>query len=141
VEGIGFAIPSNEVKVTIKELVEKGKIDRPSIGIGLLNVSEIPDQYKEQLKTSRKDGAYVAKVDGDNGLKEGDIITAIDDKNVKEDTDIRSYLYENKKPGDSVKLTVEREGKQQKIDVTLKEQKPTSQSSEESSEEKSSPFN
>lgn len=141
VEGIGFAIPSNEVKVTIKELVEKGKIDRPSIGIGLLNVSEIPDQYKEQLKTSRKDGAYVAKVDGDNGLKEGDIITAIDDKNVKEDTDIRSYLYENKKPGDSVKLTVEREGKQQKINVTLKEQKPTSQSSEESSEEKSSPFN
>ncbi|WP_336832460.1 S1C family serine protease [Staphylococcus pseudoxylosus] len=141
VEGIGFAIPSNEVKVTIKELVEKGKIDRPSIGIGLLNVSEIPDEYKDQLKTSRKDGAYVAKVDGDNGLKEGDIITAIDDKNVKEDTDIRSYLYENKKPGDSVKLTVERKGKQQTVDVTLKEQKTTSQSSEGSSEEKSSPFN
>nr|WP_318757978.1 S1C family serine protease [Staphylococcus sp. KG4-3]MDW8561806.1 S1C family serine protease [Staphylococcus sp. KG4-3] len=136
VEGIGFAIPSNEVKVTIKELVEKGKIDRPSIGIGLLNVSEIPDEYKDQLKTSRKDGAYVAKVDGDNGLKEGDIITAIDDKKVKEDTDIRSYLYENKKPGDSVKLTVERKGKQQKIDVTLKEQKTTSQPSEDSSEEK-----
>lgn len=141
VEGIGFAIPSNEVKVTIKELVEKGKIDRPSIGIGLLNVSEIPDEYKDQLKTSRKDGAYVAKVDGDNGLKEGDIITAIDDKNVKEDKDIRSYLYENKKPGDSVKLTVERKGKQQTVDVTLKEQKTTSQSSEGSSEEKSSPFN
>ncbi|RMI86414.1 S1C family serine protease [Staphylococcus pseudoxylosus] len=141
VEGIGFAIPSNEVKVTIKELVEKGKIDRPSIGIGLLNVSEIPDEYKDQLKTSRKDGAYVAKVDGDNGLKEGDIITAIDDKNVKEDTDIRSYLYENKKPGDSVKLTVERKGKQQTVDVTLKKQKTTSQSSEGSSEEKSSPFN
>ncbi|MEB7752346.1 S1C family serine protease [Staphylococcus pseudoxylosus] len=141
VEGIGFAIPSNEVKVTIKELVEKGKIDRPSIGIGLLNISEIPDEYKDQLKTSRKDGAYVAKVDGDNGLKEGDIITAIDDKNVKEDTDIRSYLYENKKPGDSVKLTVERKGKQQTVDVTLKEQKTTSQSSEGSSEEKSSPFN
>ncbi|MFQ3839270.1 S1C family serine protease [Staphylococcus pseudoxylosus] len=136
VEGIGFAIPSNEVKVTIKELVEKGKIDRPSIGIGLLNVSEIPDEYKDQLKTSRKDGAYVAKVDGDNGLKEGDIITAIDDKNVKEDTDIRSYLYENKKPGDSVKLTVERKGKQQTVDVTLKEQKTTSQSSEGSNEEK-----
>ncbi|RQM86394.1 serine protease [Staphylococcus xylosus] len=141
VEGIGFAIPSNEVKVTIKELVEKGKIDRPSIGIGLLNVSEIPDEYKDQLKTSRKDGAYVSKVDGDNGLKEGDIITAIDDKNVKEDTDIRSYLYENKKPGDSVKLTVERKGKQQTVDVTLKEQKTTSQSSEGSNEEKSSPFN
>ncbi|MGW7898897.1 S1C family serine protease [Staphylococcus shinii] len=142
VEGIGFAIPSNEVKVTIKELVENGKIDRPSIGIGLLNVSEIPDQYKDQLNTSRKDGAYVAKVDGDSGLKEGDIITATDDKKVKEDTDIRSYLYENKKPGDSVKLTVERKGKQQTIAVKLKEQKTTSsQSSDESNEEKNSPFN
>lgn len=60
VEGIGFAIPSNEVKVTIKELVENGKIERPSIGIGLLNVSEIPEQYKDQLKTSRKDGVYIS---------------------------------------------------------------------------------
>jgi len=41
VEGIGFAIPSNEVKVTIEQLVKNGKIERPSIGIGLLNLSEI----------------------------------------------------------------------------------------------------
>ena len=41
VEGIGFAIPSNEVKVTIEQLVKHGKIERPSIGIGLINLSEI----------------------------------------------------------------------------------------------------
>ena len=69
VEGIGFAIPSNEVKVTIKELVKNGKIERPSIGIGLLNLSEIPEQYKEQLNTKRSEGVYIAKVDDDNGLK------------------------------------------------------------------------
>ncbi|MDN6722621.1 MAG: S1C family serine protease, partial [Staphylococcus equorum] len=112
VEGIGFAIPSNEVKVTIKELVENGEIERPSIGISLLNVSEIPEQYKEELNTKRKDGVYIAKVHADNELKEGDIITAIDDKKVKEDTDLRSYLYENKKPGDSVEMTIERNGKE-----------------------------
>ena len=140
VEGIGFAIPSNEVKVTIKELVENGKIERPSIGIGLLNVSEIPEQYKDQLKTSRKDGVYIAKVEGNNGLKEGDIITQIDYKKVKEDTDVRSYLYANKKPGDTVNLTVERNGKEQNIKVTLKEQK-SSNNNDSSESESSSPFN
>lgn len=140
VEGIGFAIPSNEVKVTIKELVENGKIERPSIGIGLLNVSEIPEQYKDQLKTSRKDGVYIAKVEGNNGLKEGDIITQIYDKKVKEDTDVRSYLYANKKPGDTVNLTVERNGKEQNIKVTLKEQK-SSNNNDSSESESSSPFN
>ncbi|NWK85483.1 serine protease [Staphylococcus sp. GSSP0090] len=140
VEGIGFAIPSNEVKVTIKELVENGKIERPSIGIGLLNVSEIPEQYKDQLKTSRKDGVYVAKVEGNNGLKEGDIITQIDDKKVKEDTDVRSYLYANKKPGDTVDLTVERNGKEQNVKVSLKEQK-SSNNKESTESESTSPFN
>ncbi|MBB2508147.1 Serine protease Do-like HtrA [Staphylococcus cohnii subsp. cohnii] len=138
VEGIGFAIPSNEVKVTIKELVKNGKIDRPSIGIGLLNLSEIPDEYKKQLNTDRKQGVYVAKVYADSGLKEGDIITKIDDEKVKEDTELRSYLYEHKKPGDSVNLTIERKGKTQSIDVKLTEQKSNTT---DSSKEEAVPFN
>ncbi|WP_436854125.1 S1C family serine protease [Staphylococcus caeli] len=142
VEGLGFAIPSNEVKVTIKQLVENGKIVRPSIGIGLLNVSEIPEQYKDELKTTRKDGAYVAKVETDNGLKEGDIITKIDSQTVKEDTDIRSYLYQHKKPGEKVKLTIDRDGKTQTVEITLKEQKASSSSASRDSESESeSPFN
>ncbi len=48
VEGIGFAIPSNEVKVTIEQLVKHGKIDRPSIGIGLINLKDIPEEEREQ---------------------------------------------------------------------------------------------
>ncbi|MGY3480663.1 S1C family serine protease [Staphylococcus cohnii] len=138
VEGIGFAIPSNEVKVTIKELVKNGKIDRPSIGIGLLNISEIPDEYKKQLHTDRKQGIYVAKVYADSGLKEGDIITKIDDEKVKEDTELRSYLYEHKKPGDNVNLTIERKGKTQSVDVKLTEQKSNTN---DSSKEEAVPFN
>ncbi|OEK64092.1 S1C family serine protease [Staphylococcus equorum] len=141
VEGIGFAIPSNEVKVTIKELVENSEIERPSIGISLLNVSEIPEQYKEELNTKRNDGVYIAKVHADNELKEGDIITAIDDKKVKEDADLRSYLYENKKPGDSVEMTIERNGKEQTVEVPLKEQKSTSSESSEKENESPAPFN
>ena len=51
VEGIGFAIPSNEVKVTIEQLVKHGKIERHSIGIGLINISEIPESYRKELNT------------------------------------------------------------------------------------------
>ncbi|PTI58033.1 PDZ domain-containing protein, partial [Staphylococcus succinus] len=88
---------------------------------------------------------YIAKVDENNGLKEGDIITAIDDNKVKEDTDLRNYLYQQKKPGDTVKLTLERKGKVQTVKVDLKEQKSAStQSSNEDSEDSSesaNPFN
>ena len=69
VEGIGFAIPSNEVKVTIEQLVKHGKIDRPSIGIGLINLKDIPEEEREQLHTDREDGIYVAKADSDIDLK------------------------------------------------------------------------
>ena len=137
VEGIGFAIPSNEVKVTIKELFEKGEVERPSIGIGLLNLSDIPEEYKKELETNRKDGVYVAKVDGDNGLKEGDIITKIDDQDVKEDTDLKSYLYQHKKPGDEVTITIERKGKTQTVDITLKELNTSKDSSKESNSSQS----
>lgn len=132
VEGIGFAIPSNEVKVTIEQLVKHGKIERPSIGIGLINLSDIPDSYKKELNTDNQSGVYVAKVDHDSDLKKGDIITKVDGKSVKEDTDLRTYLYENKKPGEHVKLTIIRDGKTETIDVKLKKQvQSTSQSSSE----------
>jgi len=131
VEGIGFAIPSNEVKVTIEQLVKNGKIERPSIGIGLLNLSEIPDSYREELHTNRKEGVYVAKVEHGSTIKKGDIITKIDNTTVKEDTDLRTYLYQHKKPGEKVTLTIIRDGNTKEIDVTLKSQKAshTSESS------------
>ncbi|UMT74861.1 S1C family serine protease [Staphylococcus roterodami] len=123
VEGIGFAIPSNEVKVTIEQLVKHGKIDRPSIGIGLINLKDIPEEEREKLHTDREDGIYVAKADRDIDLKKGDIITKIDGKKIKDDVDLRSYLYENKKPGESVTVTVIRDGKSKEVKVKLKQQK------------------
>ncbi|WP_226386345.1 S1C family serine protease [Staphylococcus sp. Marseille-Q1834] len=140
VEGIGFAIPSNEVKITIEQLVKNGKIERPSIGIGLLNLSDIPDSYKKELKTDRDDGIYVAKVSHGSDLKVGDIITKIDDKEVKEDTDLRTYLYQNKKPGETAKLTVIRDGKSKEVTVTLKSQKSTASESSSSESENNSQF-
>lgn len=129
VEGIGFAIPSNEVRVTIEQLVKHGKVERPSIGIGLLNLSDIPDSYKKELKTDRDTGVYIAKVSHSSELKVGDIITKVDSKKVDDDTDLRTYLYQNKKPGETVKLTVIRDGKTKDVSVTLKNQKAISSQS------------
>lgn len=119
VEGIGFAIPSNEVKITIEQLVKHGKVERPSIGIGTINMSDIPERYKRELDTDRNDGVYVAKASGSSELKEGDIIIEADGKAIKDDSDLRSYLYENKKPDDTLKVKVIRDGKKQDLDVRL----------------------
>ncbi|KXA41164.1 serine protease do-like protein [Staphylococcus simulans] len=119
VEGIGFAIPSNEVKITIEQLVKHGKVERPSIGIGTINMSDIPERYKRELDTDRNDGVYVAKASGSSELKEGDIIIEADGKAIKDDSDLRSYLYENKKPDDTLKVKVIRDGKKQDLDVRI----------------------
>lgn len=119
VEGIGFAIPSNEVKITIEQLVKHGKVERPSIGIGTINMSDIPERYKRELDTDCNDGVYVAKASGSSELKEGDIIIEADGKAIKNDSDLRSYLYENKKPDDTLKVKVIRDGKKQDLDVRL----------------------
>ena len=68
VEGIGFAIPSNEVRVTIEQLVKHGKVERPSIGIGLLNLVIFQILIK-RIKTDRDTGVYVAKVSHSSELK------------------------------------------------------------------------
>ncbi|PNZ76958.1 serine protease HtrA [Staphylococcus microti] len=120
VEGIGFAIPSNEVKLVIEQLVKHGEVKRPSIGIGMLNVADIPASYQKRLQLDS--GVYVAEVQRRGiDLKSGDIITKVDDQKVENDSDLRSYLYKNKKPGDSVTFTIMRDGKTKNVDVTLVE--------------------
>ncbi|MBI5974253.1 S1C family serine protease [Staphylococcus canis] len=120
VEGIGFAIPSNEVKTIIAQLVKDGEVKRPSIGIGMINVADIPDYYKNDKDLDS--GVYVAEVQRSGiDLKKGDIITKIDDQNVENDSELRSYLYKEKKPGDQVTFTVNRNGQNEKVQVTLTE--------------------
>ncbi|MDN6063474.1 MAG: PDZ domain-containing protein, partial [Staphylococcus simulans] len=76
-------------------------------------------RYKRELDTDRNDGVYVAKASGSSELKEGDIIIEADGKAIKDDSDLRSYLYENKKPDDTLKVKVIRDGKKQDLDVRL----------------------
>lgn len=125
VEGIGFAIPSNEVDSIITDIMDDGKVTRPYIGISMIAIDEIPAQYKKELDLSIDRGVYITKVDDkvNNGLKKDDVITQIDNNEVKDDSDIRDYIYKEKKAGDKIKLKVIRDNKEQTIEVTLQEQK------------------
>ncbi len=119
-EGLGFAIPSNTVKQVSNKLIRDGKIERPYLGIqyALLN----PDIAAE-LHIAQTTGALVRAVDAQGpaaraGLRQGDIITAIDGQTVDEAHTLTSLIV-NRAVGDTVTLTVLRDGRQLSLKVTL----------------------
>lgn len=124
VEGIGFAIPSNEVNNIIKDIMDDGKVTRPYIGISMISIDDIPNQYKKELNLTKDKGVYISEVDkkADNGLKKDDVITKVDDKDVSDVSDIKNYIYNEKKPGDKITIKYIRDGKTHTTKITLKEQ-------------------
>ncbi len=124
VEGLGFAIPSNQVQTLIEELTEKGKIERPYVGVGLKSVSEIPQHYLQDLPKDVEGGAVVLSVDdksaaGKADIQVEDVIVGINGEEVKNDHDFRSYLYKDLSIGDKVTLKLYRNGKPKEVELTL----------------------
>lgn len=122
VEGMGFAIPINQVKTIIKDLVSKGKVDRAQLGIYTADdqsMQEFVDEFDVP------NGVYVTKVVKDSGadkggIKEKDIITKIGDKKISTLSELRNALAD-RKIGDTVEITVYRGGKTVKLSVKLVE--------------------
>lgn len=135
VEGIGFAIPINSAMNTINDLIEVGYAKKPYIGISGRNVTE---DLAEEFDTPV--GVYVDTVNDDGpakdaGLKEGDIITAIDDHEVKTIQELNSYKAKTYEVGDTVTLKVYRDKKDIEIKLTLGEQ-PQEETTEKKEETK-----
>lgn len=122
VEGIGFAIPSNDTKVIIDQLVKNGKVVRPFMGLALISVDAVPSSYLEELNVKTDNGALVASTDETAGkvFKEGDVITQIEDQDVKTDGDVRNYIYQHNKAGDTVKFKIMRDGKEKDVSLKLR---------------------
>lgn len=126
VEGMGFAIPSNEVVSIINQLVKNGKISRPALGVGMIDLSNVTtDQQKSVLKlpSNITKGVVIAQVEdgsvADNaGLKKYDVITKLGDKTINNTSELRAALYKYK-VGDSVKITFYRDGQQQTVTIHL----------------------
>ncbi|AEZ63250.1 S1C family serine protease [Streptococcus infantarius] len=110
VEGMGFAIPANDVVKIINQLEANGKVIRPALGITMANLSDLSTTTISRLNipTSVTSGIVVASVQSgmpaEGTLKKYDVITAIDDKDVSSITDLQSVLYGHS-TGDSIKVT------------------------------------
>ena len=126
VEGMGFAIPSNEVVNIINQLEKNGKIERPALGITMIDLSYISkEQQKEVLHLPEdiKEGVIINKVQDNSpakkaNLKQYDVITSIDGHKVTTSTELQGLLYK-KKIGDDMKLTYYRDGQKKETTVNL----------------------
>ena len=128
VEGMGFAIPSNEVVKIINQLVANGKVERPSLGIRVLDLDQITDASQSSLKLpddvtkgvvvySTTSGS-VAKA---AGMKKYDVIVKLGDKKVTSVADLHTALYSHS-VGDTVNIQYYRNGKLNTAKVHLTKQ-------------------
>ena len=128
--GYGFAIPTTIMKKVVNDLKQYGEVQRAVLLISGLDVHNYIDQQKDKGETvdlGTNDGIYVKDVDPDGagaqaGLKEGDVITKLDDRTLTKMSELQEYLA-NKKPGDKVTITYLRNKKPITKAVTLKNAK------------------
>ncbi|WP_125547589.1 S1C family serine protease [Levilactobacillus lindianensis] len=128
VEGMGFAIPSNEVVNIINQLVKKGKVVRPALGItyvDLANVSSSQQKSVLKLPSSVDAGVVVMSASADSpakkaGLAKYDVITELGGHEISDQSTLRDLLYKYKL-NDTVSLTYYHNGKKQTTKVKLTE--------------------
>ena len=125
VEGMGFAIPIEDAVEFAKSLEENGKVSRPYIGISMLDISNSYYLWQAgiMLPDNVKEGVAVYTVESNSpadksGLKKGDIITKIEDTKINSVAKFRYELYKHK-PNDKIKITYNRDGKEQTTTITL----------------------
>ncbi|HJX59706.1 MAG TPA: DegQ family serine endoprotease, partial [Thermodesulfobacteriota bacterium] len=117
--GIGFAIPINMAKQILNDLIKTGKVVRPWLGI---SVQDLTPEMMEHFKVKEKEGVLVGQVYQGTGaekagLASGDIIKAVEDKPIKNVSELVKEI-QKKKVGQKLKLGIVRDGKAMTIEVT-----------------------
>lgn len=119
-EGIGFAIPINAAKPILNQIIQSGEFKQVQVGVSLID-KELLSYYSYNITLDK--GLYVYQVDASadasaKGLKQGDVITAVDGTQVNTILEFKEQIYKHL-PGDSVTLTVERDGSEMEMTITL----------------------
>ncbi|KIL36332.1 serine protease [Cohnella kolymensis] len=145
VEGIGFAIPVDDAMPVIDALMEHGKVTRPYLGVYSMDLAsyldgasapgteEGGDQAEPDdlnLPEDVKEGVLVLEAVGpalEAGLKLNDVIVELDGKPIGTTMDLRKYLYNHKKIGESLEVTYYRDGKKETVELELTEKKDEEQ--------------
>ena len=135
--GVGFAIPANIVKKFVTELIETGQVKHSWMGItgttltpdlsdaanlpegqqGVLVIAVTPDGPAQKARI--QSGSRQIEVRGSTVMVGGDVIIAIDGQTVERFEELISYLYNHTEPGQTVTLTVLRDGKEQTLRLDL----------------------
>ena len=131
IEGLGFAIPINDIKDMVTDIMENGYVTgKPYMGV---TVSTVPESISQRYGMSQ--GALVESVDENScaakaGLQKGDIITAIDGKTVISSAELVE-AKKTYKAGDTVTLEVERNGEKLELSLTFDEDTPERRAAQE----------
>lgn len=118
VEGVAFAIPSNTVMAIARDIIERGRVVRPSIGVRIQEISPadgLPIAYGALIRDVAPGGPAARA-----GLAPGDVILAVGDAPLDEEHGFYNLLKRHS-PGDSVSFTVLRGGRQEVVRITLGE--------------------
>jgi serine protease Do len=123
--GIAFAIPASTAKEVVKELMTRGSVDRGWIGV---QIQPVDKDIADSLGMTNTKGALVAEAQDDGpgkaaGIKAGDVITAVDGKQIDGPRELARVIG-NTAPGKDVDITLWRDGKSQDVKLTLGELKP-----------------
>jgi len=121
-EGIGFAIPINLARNVMGQIIDHGKVTRGYLGVV---IQPITPNMSKALNLSKLEGALVSDVNAkgpakDAGVLRGDVITAINGNTVDDSNELRNTIS-MMQPGQTVKLTINRNGSTKDIDVKLGE--------------------
>ena len=124
VEGLGFAIPANDVKNIIKQLEKDGKVTRPALGIHMVNLTNLSTADIKKLKLPDKVTSGVAvrsvqkNMPANEHLQQYDVITKVDDTKISSTTELQNVLYSHS-IGDEITVTYYRNGKEETTKIKL----------------------
>ncbi|HFI0638206.1 TPA: S1C family serine protease [Streptococcus suis] len=125
VEGMGFAIPSNDAVSIINQLETDGKVSRPALGVHMVNLTDLSTSQLEKAGLTNTDltsGVIVvstqAGLPADGKLETYDVITEIDGETIENKSDLQSALYKHQ-VGDTITITYYRNNKKQTVDIKL----------------------
>lgn len=125
IEGIGFAIPIEDAVVYAESIRETGKVSRPYIGVSMINASNTMQLFYANIRLDDDitEGVVIAEVEKNSpaskaGIKANDVIVKVGDNKVSDVAEFRYRLY-SYNVGDTVKITVNRDGKLKELEVKL----------------------
>ncbi|WP_271400356.1 S1C family serine protease [Salinicoccus roseus] len=127
VEGIGFAIPVNEVEQIVTQLEENGEVQRPYLGVLLQDLYTVPAEVlvnEMNLPDDVNSGVIISHVEEGTpadaaGLEALDVVVSLDGNEVQNMMELRKYLYYEKEQGEEMQIEYYRDGQLQQTTATL----------------------